>query len=106
MDLPQDWPIFLHPLKNSHIFSSSNLKGKLITFACEYKCGQALAAPRQLALYLCSGQHQRQALGFKGELYGATVVDATLRIYISRWEEDGTIVCSILFLFTSLSAKQ
>jgi len=73
----------------------------VVTFAAEHKWGQysASVASCQLSLYLCSGQNQRQALGFKGELYGATVVDATLRIYVSRWEEDKALV-GVIPLFT------
>ncbi len=105
MDLPQDWLIYLHSFKNSHTFSSFDQEGKVVTFACEYKCGQQdTAASRQLSLYLCSGQHQRQALGFKTDLYGATIVDTTLRIYVSRWEEDDIIVCTMP-LFTFISAN-
>jgi len=105
MDLPQDWALFLRHLNNTHIFASSpELRGKVITFTCEYKCGQPLAASRQLSLYLCSGQYQRQALGFKGDLYGATIVDGTLRLYVSRWEGDRTVVGAIsLFPFIILT---
>jgi len=105
INLPQEWLIYLRSLDNSHIFSPFDLEGKVVTFACEYKCGQQdTAASRQLSLYLCSGQHQRRALGFKADLYGATVVDTTLRIYVSRWEDDDTIVRTIP-LFTFISAN-
>jgi hypothetical protein len=105
MDLPQDWDQYLHSLENSHIFSPLDIEGKVVTFACEYKSHkQDIAASRQLSLYLCSGQHQRRALGFQTYLYGATVVDTTLTIYVSRWEEDNTIVCTMP-LFTFISAN-
>jgi len=92
MDLPWDPLIYLHSLDNSHIFSAFD-EGMVVTFATEYKCGshQDTAASCQLSLYLCSGQHQRQALGLITDLYGATIVDTILRIYVSRWEEDDTI---------------
>ena len=103
IDLPQEWHRFLCLLENSHIFAPFDTEGKLITFVCEYKLGQPLAASCQLALYLCSGQHQRRALGLTGHLYGATIVDASLKVYVSKWEEDETVVCAIP-LFTFLLA--
>ena len=103
INLPPDWLIFLRRLDNPQIFAPFDTEGKLITFVCEHKCGHALVASRQLALYLCSGQHQRQALGLTGHLYGATIVNALLKVYVSKWEEDGTVVCAIP-LFTFLSA--
>lgn len=99
IDLPQDWLAHLYSLGNMHAFAPFDMQGKLITFVCEYKCGSALAASRQLALHLCSGQHQRQALGIGGDLFGATIVDSSLTIYVSRWEQDGFIVCTIYFSF-------
>ena len=101
MDLPKEWTLFLRHLNNTHIFASSpELRGRVITFTCEYKRGQPLAAAHQLSLYLCSGQYQRQALGFKGDLYGATIVDGILRLYVSRWEGGQTVVGAIsLFPF-------
>ena len=98
IDLPQDWVLFLCSLNNTQVFSSSDMRGKLLTFALEYKCGQAQAASRQLSLDLCSGQYQRQALGIKGYLYGATIVDGVLTVFASKWEEDGIIVCGLPFV--------
>jgi hypothetical protein len=108
MDLPQDWHTYLRFLENSQIFFPLVIEGKIVTFACEYEYGQQeTAAACQLSLYLCSGQHQRQALGFQGDLYGATIVDKTLTIYVSRWEEDNTIVCPMpLFIFISANNKK
>jgi hypothetical protein len=54
MSLPRGWTTFLHNLRKHDTFDSSNQLGKLITFACEYKCGQHTAAAHQLALYLYS----------------------------------------------------
>jgi hypothetical protein len=103
IDIPQDQLIYLHSLNNSHVFSAFDDEGKVVTFAAEYKCGsssqQETAASRQLSLCLCSGQHQRQALGLKTDLYGAQIIDTTLRIYVSRWEEDDTVVCTTVYLF-------
>ena len=106
IDLPQDQLIYLHSLDNSHIFSAFDEEGMVVTFAAEYKSGshQDTAASRQLSLYLCSGQHQRQALGLRTDLYGATIIDTMLRIYVSRWEEDNTVVCTRP-LSTSISAN-
>jgi hypothetical protein len=82
IDLPQDWLRHLYSLGNMHAFAPFDIQEKLIIFVCEYKCGLALAASCQLALYLCSGQHQRQALGIKENLFGATIVDSLLTIYV------------------------
>ena len=104
MDLPWDWLVYLHSL-NSHVFSAFDQVAKVITFAVEYKHGlQDTAASHQLSLYLCSGQYQRRALGITTNLYGATIVNTTLTIYVSRWEEDNTIVCT-LPLSTFISAN-
>jgi len=93
MTLPLDWSQFLGTLTHQHIFSSGTEVGKVITFACEMKCHDQTAASHQLALYLCSAQNQRRALGFKdGRVYGATMVGNRLRLYTSTWE--GEVIVS------------
>jgi hypothetical protein len=75
-----------------------------MTFASETKCDKPVAAQRQLMFDLCAAQHQRRALGFEnGEVFGATVVRNTLKMYCSRWlkgdQEGNEKVVRIIYSF-------
>ncbi|KAI0295350.1 hypothetical protein B0F90DRAFT_1927532 [Multifurca ochricompacta] len=90
MVLPFDWVQFLMDLQNPVFSSEANWEpNRVVTFAVEAKSKDRVSASRQLAMYLCSAQHQRRALGFEdGPLFGATVVGSILTIYISTWGND------------------
>jgi len=76
------------------VFASGAQPEKVITFVYEAKSNSSAHAQRQLALYLCSAQNQRRALGLNGPLFGATLVGSTLTIYGSKWDEDDFVVIS------------
>ncbi|KAL5504678.1 hypothetical protein ACEPAH_7341 [Sanghuangporus vaninii] len=96
MHLPEDWYKFLaRELRDAlYVFASeANHPLFVITFVCEYKVSDASAASRQLTFDLCSAQNQRRALGFDdGQLFGATIVGNTMRVYVSEWEGDEVVV--------------
>jgi len=74
--------------------------GEVITFACEAECTDQAAASRQLALYLCSAQHQRRALCFtNGLIYGATIVGDRLAMYSSQLYDGDVMVSPLLIEF-------
>ncbi|KAI0295349.1 hypothetical protein B0F90DRAFT_1927531 [Multifurca ochricompacta] len=89
MVLPFDWVQFLMDLQNPVFSSEANWEpNRVVTFAVEAKSKDHVSASRQLAMYLCSAQHQRRALGFEdGPLFGATVVGSILTMYISTWSD-------------------
>ena len=92
-------------MNNQQIFSAGPELGKVITFACEAKSSDFVAASHQIAWYLCSGQHQRKALGFDGPLYGATLVRDTLTIYCSKWDNDEVVCNCFLFSYNISNIK-
>ena len=94
MDLPVEWNQYLATLDNYLVFASGTQLGRVITFAYEAKSCDQVSASHQLALYLCSAQYQRKALGFQGQLFGATLVDNTLTVYVSEWKFDKVVCCN------------
>jgi len=99
MKIPGGWVEFLCGLTNNHIFASEQDIGEVVTFACEARCVEQVAASRQLTFYLCSAQHQRRALCFDdGVIYGATIVGNRLVMHSSEWVEDKVVSVTILFV--------
>ncbi|OCB84728.1 hypothetical protein A7U60_g8252 [Sanghuangporus baumii] len=89
IELPSDWRDYLTSLPNYHIFCADTSTLAVITFASEAKIKDEKVAARQLTYDLCSGQHQRRALGFDdSKIYGAVLVDKRFRIYESEWYGD------------------
>ncbi|KAI0275477.1 hypothetical protein BC834DRAFT_814716 [Gloeopeniophorella convolvens] len=86
IELPMDWWIFLRSFDTRDIFTSQKANPNLITtFVCEAKAKDPVGVARQIALDLCSAQHQRRALGFAdGPIFGATLLRGTLQIYHSH----------------------
>ena len=93
--------MYLQSLGNSCVFASELKLGDLVIFAMEVRCNDTVTAQQQVALSLCSAQHQRQALGINnGLIFGATVVHQTLTIYFSIWRKE-TVVSILLYLLTN-----
>ncbi|KAI0286187.1 hypothetical protein BC826DRAFT_959893 [Russula brevipes] len=93
MKLPLDWIKFLSPLKNQHVFNAGLQPGNVITFLYEAKCNDETTASHQLSFYLCSAQHQHQAIGFTdGQLFGAILNGSILKIYASWWEHNTVMI--------------
>jgi len=102
MKIPSGWVEFLCRLANNHIFASEQDIGEVVTFACEAKFVEQVAASQQLTFYLCSAQHQRRALCFDdGIIYGATIVGNHFAIGCAELE--GAIVFVIADVRTLLS---
>jgi len=99
MKLPLDWSCFLSCLENQHVFFSG-FPGNIITFVYEAKCHGRAAASHQLSFYLCSAQHQHQALGFDdGYIFGAALIGGALQIYVSWWEQDTVMIYPTKYSF-------
>ena len=72
----------------------------------EVRCNDTVTAQQQVALSLCSAQHQRQALGINnGLIFGATVVHQTLTIYSSIWRKE-TVVCIFFSILSYLLTNE
>ncbi|KAI0260077.1 hypothetical protein BC834DRAFT_568511 [Gloeopeniophorella convolvens] len=78
----------------SDVFGSqvANLR-YVTTFVHEAKANDPIASARQIALYLCSVQHQRRALGFDdGPVFGTRLLGDSLEVYHSQWDSSGKVV--------------
>jgi hypothetical protein len=111
MPLPNSWGAHLTSVGVYHVFTSELKFGDLVTFVAEAKCNLPVPAQRHLAMFLCSAQHQRQALGFDdGRVFGATVVGKTLTMYSSSWDrrdgENGKVVSISILSFLSWISQQ
>jgi hypothetical protein len=98
--MPEEWMLTLTELNyDHHSFAFCALTGEnhLLTFAVEAKSKPSAndTFGHQLALYLCSAQHQRRALGFTNHIiYGLTLVGHIAKLFVSSWAQN-TVVSSI-----------